>query len=68
MTEANALVLRRSVILWVAAFLLMGLNIYAGLARNTDLIKIALALTAVFALAGIVFGVWAARKITHRHS
>jgi uncharacterized membrane protein YqjE len=68
MPEANALVLRRSVILWVAAFLLMGLNIYAGLARNTDLIKIALALTAVFALAGIAFGVWAARKITHRHS
>jgi LytS/YehU family sensor histidine kinase len=68
MPQANALVLRRSVVLWVAAFLLMGLNIYAGLARNTDLIKIALALTALFALAGIAFGVWAARKLTHRRT
>jgi len=68
MPEANARVLRRSVILWVAAFLLIGFNMYAGLVRNTDLIKFALALTAVFAIAGIAFGVWAARTITHRHS
>jgi hypothetical protein len=64
MVNANTLVMRRAVILWVGAGLLMGFNIYAASQRSPALIYWALALTGAFALFGIAFGIWAARKIT----
>jgi Na+-transporting NADH:ubiquinone oxidoreductase subunit NqrD len=66
MPEANILVMRRAVILWVGAGLLLGFNIFAASQQNMTLVMWALALTAAFSLFGIGFGIWAARKVTAR--
>ena len=68
MVKANALVLRRSLSLWVGTALLIALNTYTVFQPSYALIKVTLALTAVFAFYGVGFGIWAARKMTHRHN
>ena len=64
MSNANSLVMQRAVILWVGAGLLIGFNIFAASQRSPTLVYWALALTGAFALFGIAFGIWAARKVT----
>lgn len=66
MPDANVLVMRRAVILWIGAGLLLGFNIFAASQQSLLLVFWALALTAAFALFGIGFGVWAARQVTAR--
>jgi hypothetical protein len=66
MPEANILVMRRAVILWVGAGLLLGFNIFAASQQSMPLVMWALALTGAFSLFGIAFGIWAARKVTAR--
>lgn len=66
MPETNALVMRRAVILWIGAGLLLGFNIFAASQGSHPLVMGALGLSAVFAAFGIAFGVWAARKVTAR--
>ena len=66
MPEANVLVMRRAVFLWVGAGLLLGFNIFAASQQSLTVVYWALALTAAFALFGIAFGVWAAKQITAR--
>ena len=68
MREANLLVLRRAAILSVGSGLPLGLNIFAASQQSPQLIHWALVLTAIFALFGIVFGIWAAKKVTARPS
>jgi Na+-transporting NADH:ubiquinone oxidoreductase subunit NqrD len=64
MPEANALVMRRSLILWIGAGLLFGFSIFAASQQSLSLVYWALALSAAFAIFGIAFGIWAARKVT----
>ena len=64
MADANMLVMRRAVILWIGAGLLIGVNLFAASQRSASLVYWALALTGAFALFGIAFGTWAARKVT----
>lgn len=66
MPEANALVMRRAVILWVGAGLLLGFNIFAALQHSLTVVYWALALSAAFAVVGVGFGVWAAKTMTAR--
>lgn len=64
MPEANVVVMRRAVIIWVGAGLLLGLNIFAASQPSLTLVYWALALTAAFALFGAGFGVWAAKQVS----
>jgi uncharacterized membrane protein YqjE len=66
MQEANILVMRRAAILWTGSALVTGFNIFAAYAQDQRLVMWALAMTAAFALFGVAFGVWAARKVTAR--
>ncbi len=66
MPEANVLVMRRAVILWVGASLLLGFNIFAASQQSLTLVYWALAPTAAFAIFGVGFGVWAAKHVTAR--
>ena len=63
MDQANVTVMRRTVWLWIASGLILGLNIFAAYRQSEALIYATLAVTAVFALAGIGFGIWAARTV-----
>ena len=56
--------MRRAVILWVGAGLLLGLNIFAGAMANLAIIRVSLALMGAFAPFGIALGVWAAWEVT----
>jgi membrane associated rhomboid family serine protease len=66
MSRANPAVMRVAILLWIASGLLMGLNIFAGLTANRPLILFGLALTGVFALVGIAFGIWAGILVARR--
>ncbi|MCD2324287.1 hypothetical protein LQ953_09710 [Sphingomonas sp. IC-56] len=66
MGNANVMVMRRAVILWVGAGLLLGFNIFAASQASYELTMWAPVLSAAFSIFGIVFGVWAARKVTVR--
>ena len=66
MPEANALVMRRAVILWVGAGLLLGFSIFAASQQSLTLVYWALTLSAAFAVFGIGFGISAAKKVTAR--
>jgi uncharacterized membrane protein YfcA len=52
--------------MWIASSLLMGLNIFAGLTANRPLVLFGLALTGIFALTGIAFGIWAGVRVARR--
>lgn len=64
MAEANVLVMRRTVILWIGSGLIMGFNIFAASQQSLSLVYWALAITGAFALFGIAFGIWAAKKVS----
>lgn len=64
MRDVNAMVMRRSMILWVGTALLLGLNLFAASQGSLQLTMWALALTGAFSVFGIAFGIWAARKVT----
>ena len=66
MSKANLLVMRRAIILWIGSGLLLGFNIFAASQQDVELIRWTLVLTAAFALFGIAFGIWAAKKVTVR--
>jgi len=63
MTEATKLVWRRSVILWIGAGLVTALNYIAATFGDQTLTYGALAVTGMFALFGIGFGIWAGRTL-----
>jgi Na+-transporting NADH:ubiquinone oxidoreductase subunit NqrD len=64
MNEANVTVMKRAVFLWIGAGLVLGLNVFAAYQQSAAVIYAALAITGLFALVGIGFGIWAARTIT----
>ena len=64
MSKAHVLVMRRSVVLWIGAGLLMGFNIFAASQSSLTLVYWALALTGAFSVAGVAFGIWAGRTVT----
>lgn len=68
MPEANVLVMQRAVILWVGAGLLLGFNIFAASQQSLSLVYWALLLSGAFALFGIAFGIWAAKKVSAQKS
>jgi hypothetical protein len=55
-----------SIPLWIGAGTLPGLNITAGLSGDRGWLMASLALTDLYALCGIGFGVWAARTVMRR--
>lgn len=63
-TQGHAKAMRRSVLLWIGGGLVLGLNIFAASQQNASMIYVALAVTALFAIFGTCFGVWAARVVT----
>ena len=66
MTDAAALIVRRTTILWIATGLCFVLILTAASTGSIPLLKVALAYTAVYALAGIAFGIWAGRTVSRR--
>lgn len=66
MRNANMLVMQWAAILWIGSGLVTGFGIFAAYRQDMNLILWALAVTAAFALFGVGFGIWAARKITAR--
>lgn len=66
MDNANATVIRRSAILWIGTGLILSFNLFAASQADYGLTRWALGLTGGFALFGVAFGVWAARKVTAR--
>jgi hypothetical protein len=51
-------IFRKSVWLWVALYPLMGLNIYDALHYSRTLTNVCLALTAAYAIGGLLYGVF----------
>ena len=66
MTEGHAIVMRRSLILWIGTALLIGFNLFAASQHDAALTYAALAATGLFALFGIGFGLWAAWTLTRK--
>jgi hypothetical protein len=64
MQEPHRTVLKRSVPLWITAFLLMTLNGLAAMLGSPSLTYVALAISGAFALYGIGFGIWVGRKLS----
>lgn len=59
MTESQALVLRRSVFLWIGTALVIAFNLFAAWRHSPATTYAALVLTGVVAAFGIGFGLWA---------
>lgn len=66
MSEPHALVMRRSIILWIATAIVIGFNLFAAARHEASTTYAALALTGGMAVFGIGFGIWAARTMTKR--
>jgi uncharacterized membrane protein YoaK (UPF0700 family) len=66
MTEPHALVMRRSIILWIATAMVVGFNLFAAFRQDPSTTYAALILTGSLALFAIGFGIWAARRMTKR--
>jgi len=66
MTEPHALVMRRSILLWVATAAVVGFNLFAAFRRDPSTTYAALVLTGALAVLAIGFGRWAARALTKR--
>lgn len=64
MTDGHAIVMRRSIILWIGTGLLIAFNLFAASQQTPALTYAALVATGLFALFGIGFGIWAARTVT----
>ncbi|MBV1686941.1 hypothetical protein KRR38_04440 [Novosphingobium sp. G106] len=63
MTQGIKTVWQRSVILWIGAALVAIFNSAAAYLHSQPLTYAALALTAMFALVGVGFGIWAGRTL-----
>jgi membrane associated rhomboid family serine protease len=63
MTDAHLTIVRRSVLLWIGAGLVMTLLALAAGLNDPALVRIALAVSAAYAVLGLAFGVWAGRLI-----
>jgi hypothetical protein len=59
--EASLLVHRGVIAMWIATAVTLALNIYAGLTGNLVLIGVGLGVALSYAVAGILFGIFAAR-------
>lgn len=66
MADRHALILRRSIILWIATALVVGFNLFAALRPAPSMTYAALVLTGGLAVFGLGFGLWAARTMTKR--
>lgn len=66
MTEPHALVMRRSILIWIGTAIVTGFNLFAAFRHEPSTTYIALVLTGSFALFAIGFGIWAARAMTKR--
>ena len=66
MSQSNTLVMRRSIILWVATAAVIAFNLFAASGHDGSLTYAALLLTGAMALFGIGFGLWAARILGRR--
>jgi len=66
MMEPHALVMRRSIILWIGTFIVVGFNLFAASQQEASITYTALILTGAMAVFGIGFGLWAARTVTKR--
>ena len=64
MAPGSVAVLRKAVILWVGTGILLGLCGVALYSRDKPFIYVVLGLTVCFAIFGIFFGVWAARRLS----
>lgn len=64
MNAATVAVMKRAVFLWIGSGLILGFNIFAAYRQSLAVIYAALAVTGLFALGGIAFGIWAARSLT----
>jgi hypothetical protein len=62
--KSSVAVLRKAVILWVGTGVLLGLCGVALRSRNISFVYVVLGLTACFAIFGIFFGIWAARRLS----
>jgi hypothetical protein len=67
MREPNLTVMRRTIPLWIGALLITALNAFVASQPVSSLTFIALACSGTFAVYGIGFGVWAARRLTKAH-
>ena len=58
MTEPHALVMRRSIILWIGTAVVIGFNLFAASQHETSMVYAALILTGSMAVlvSGLVFG------------
>ena len=63
MNAASVTVMKRAMYLWIGTGLVMGFNIFAAYQASEIAVYSALALTGLFALVGIGFGIWAARTV-----
>ena len=66
MTEPHVLVMRRSIILWIATALVVAFNLFAAFRHEPSTTYAALILTGGLAVFAIGFGIWAARTMTKR--
>lgn len=66
MKSGHALVMQRSVYIWIGTFALIAFNLFAATQRTPALTYVGLVATGAFAIIGIVFGIWAARTVTKR--
>jgi presenilin-like A22 family membrane protease len=64
MQDPNSTVLKRSISLWISAFLLTTLYAVGAWLASPALLHVAFIATGVYALYGIGFGIWAGRKLS----
>ena len=63
MTEGTKKVWAYSLYLWIGTAAVISFNLAAATLRSPNLTTAALALTGMFALIGIGFGIWAGRTV-----
>lgn len=66
MKSGHALVIQRSIYIWIGTFALIGFNLFAATQRSLALTYIGLLATGVFAIVGIAFGIWAGKTVSKR--
>ena len=59
MADAHRLIVRRSIILWIATGVTIAFNLFAASRHDPMVTYLALGLTGLVALGGIGFGLWA---------
>ena len=66
MTTGHALVLRRSIYIWIGTFAIIAFTLFAAGQPTLTLTYAALMATGAFAIIGIGFGIWAGLTVTRR--